>query len=220
MKIICIIPAWNEEKTIGVVTAEVKKYVDEVVVVDDGSTDQTVARAAANQVTVLQHIINRGQGAALQTGNDYALRQGADIIVHFDADGQFSAPEIQEVIQPIIKGECEIVLGSRFLSKQTAMPLTKKYILLPLARLINRLFFKVKLTDPQSGFRALNRRVAEIIEIEQASWAHCSEILAKIVAAKIEYKEVPITVSYIKFGRNLSSGLGIIKDLIIAKFIK
>jgi polyprenyl-phospho-N-acetylgalactosaminyl synthase len=219
MKVVCVIPAWNEEDKIATVIAEVKKFADEVVVVDDGSSDTTARIATDSQATVLQHIINRGQGAALQTGNDYALRAGADIIVHFDADGQFIASEIPEVIEPIANGECDVVFGSRFLGRQANMPASKRYLLIPLARLVNKIFFNVKLTDPQSGFRALSRSAVGAIEIEQSGWAHCSEILAKVVAHKLKFKEVPITVTYDKFGRSLGSGWQIIKDSIIAKLI-
>ena len=101
MKSACIIPAWNEEKHISQVISKVKDKVDLVIVVDDCSQDQSYQLAQAAGAIVLRHPINRGQGAALQTGSDYALRLGADIIVHFDADDQFSAAEIPNVIQPI-----------------------------------------------------------------------------------------------------------------------
>jgi polyprenyl-phospho-N-acetylgalactosaminyl synthase len=219
MKITCIIPAWNEEQQLATVINDVKQYVDEVVVVDDGSTDQTAQVALANHVILLRHIINRGQGAALQTGNEYALNHGADIIVHFDADGQFLASEIKEMVEPIKEHQVDAVLGSRFLGKETNMPPVKRYLLIPMAKLVNYLFFGIKLTDPQSGFRALSRRSLAVIKIEQADWAHCTEILSKIFANKLSYKEIPITVVYNKFGRNFNSGVKIIKDLFLAKFI-
>ena len=219
MKVFCVIPALNEEKNISSVVDDVKKIVDEVVVVDDGSIDKTGLVARDHGATVLSHFINRGQGAALQTGNEYALRNGADIIVHFDADGQFSVEEIADIISPIINEDYDVVLGSRFLGKATNMPFLKRYFIIPLARLTNFLLFNVNLSDPQSGFRALSRKAVLQIEIEQSGWAHCSEILSKIVASKMKLKEIPITVTYSKFGRSFSSGFEIIKDTIIGKFI-
>ncbi len=219
MKTICVIPAWNEEQNLAAVINDVKQYVDEVVVVDDGSTDQTSQIVLVNQAVLLRHIVNRGQGAALQTGNEYALNHGADIIVHFDADGQFLAKEIKDIIEPIKEHQYDVVLGSRFMGKETQMPAIKRYLIFPIARLVNYLFFGIKLTDPQSGFRALSRRSLTVIKIEQSDWAHCTEILSKIFANKLLYKEIPITVVYNKFGRNFNSGVKIIKDLLMAKFI-
>ena len=188
-------------------------------VVDDGSSDNTSKIVSKNGATLLRHLINRGQGAALQTGNEYALAHSADIVVHFDADGQFSAAEIGEMIKPIVAEGYDVVLGSRFLGKKNNMPFLKRYLIIPLARLINFLLFAVNLSDPQSGFRALNKQAIRKITIEQSGWAHCSEILDKVKTNKLKVKEVPITVTYSKFGRNLGSGLEIIKDSIIGKLI-
>ena len=219
MKISCVIPAWNEAKSITAVINSVRPYVDEVIVVEDRSKDETAALAAATGVTVLYHPINRGQGAALQTGNDYALKNGADIIVHFDADNQFSAAEIKDMVAPIINGRADIVFGSRFLGKATNFPSAKKYIIMPLARIFIRLFLGARLSDPQNGFRALSRRAAETIRISNREFAHASEIQAKAFKNKLKIAEVPVTVTYHRFGRNLSDGLKDIKDLLINKLI-
>jgi polyprenyl-phospho-N-acetylgalactosaminyl synthase len=218
-KIFCVIPAFNEEKTIGDVIKSIKPYVDMIVVVNDGSKDQTEKIAKNNNAVVISHLINRGQGASLETGDVYAIKKGADIIIHFDADGQFNAKEIPEGLKLIIEDKFEAVLGSRFLGKETNMPFIKKNIMFPIARIVNRIFFGIKLTDPQCGFRILSRTAAEKITIEQAGWAHCTEILTKIIKNNIKYKEVPITVTYNKFGNNLDGGFQILRDLIISKFL-
>ncbi len=220
MKKICVIPAYNEARNIAEVINKVRPFVDEIVIVDDGSKDETVALAKATGVTVLQHPINRGQGAALQTGNDYALRNGADIIIHFDADNQFQAVEIPELVSPIENGLAEAVLGSRFLSKKSDLPPFKKNVIMPLARLINKLFFQINLSDPQSGFRVLSRGAAEKIKITNDGMAHCSEILQQLFKNKIKTIEVPITVVYHEFGQKFSGGVRIIKDMAIKKLIK
>ncbi len=219
MKIICVIPAWNEEKNISSVITAVKKQIPEVVVVDDGSQDNTSEQARQSGATVLKHIINRGQGAALQTGNEYALTKKADIIVHFDADGQFLSREIPEIIKPLRKQEVDIVFGSRFLEKKSHLPFSKKYFLLPLARLVNKFVLRVDLTDPQSGFRALSSRAAKAITIEQDGMAHCSEIIYKAFQKKLKFQEVPITVIYHNFGQKLGGGIKILKDLLFAKLM-
>ncbi len=221
MKVFCIIPALNEEEKISEVLHEVKKFVDTVVLVDDGSSDNTYQRAKNEGVVVLQHIINRGQGASLETGNKYALRKGADIIVHIDADGQFLAHEIKEVVEPLLNKEVDVVLGSRFLGKESNMPWFKKNILFPVAHLVNRIFLgkNIGLTDPQSGFRAMTREAWEKINIEQDGMAHASEILHKIYKNNLKVKEVPIKVIYHHFGQRLGGGVRIVKDLIIAKLM-
>jgi len=220
MKIICVIPAWNEAKNIAKVVSGVRPYVDETVVVDDCSGDETAALASAAGAIVLRHPINRGQGAALQTGNDYALDHGAEIIIHFDADDQFLAREIRDMIKPIEEGRADIVFGSRFLGKSANFPFTKKYLIYPLAHLFTRLFLGVKLSDPQNGFRALNRRAAEIIRIANREMAHNSEIQIKAFQNKLRIAEVPITVVYHEFGQKLSGGFKVAKDLLINKIIK
>lgn len=219
MKIFCIIPAFNEAKHIARVIAKVKPLVDEVVVVDDGSTDNTFELAKAARAKVLRHFLNRGQGASLATGNQYSLKKGADILVHFDADGQFVAEEIREVVQPLLNKECEIVFGSRFLGKSSNMPLMKKKVIIPLARLFNKLASGSNLTDPQSGFRALSRAAAEKITINQDRMAHCSEIIVQAFRYKLKIKEAPITVIYRDFGQRFSGGLKIIKDLFLGRLI-
>jgi len=218
-KIFCIIPAYNEEKTIIEVIKRVKPQVDKAIVVDDGSTDRTFKLAEKQGATVLKHIVNRGQGAALQTGTEYALDKGAEVIVHFDADGQFAAAEIKEVVEPIIKDEADVIFGSRFLTKGSYIPWFKKYIIIPLARIVNKIFLGVILTDPQSGFRALSKKAAKEIKIEQDRMAHCSEIMSKVFSHNFRVKEVPITVIYHDFGQRFNEGLKILKDLLIARLI-
>ena len=220
MKIFCVIPAYNEEKTITRVVNDVKRFVDEVVVVDDCSADNTSSLAREAGVKILRHVVNRFQGAALQTGNEYALLCGAEIIVHFDADGQFLAEEIGDLVAPIINGECDIVFGSRFLDKKSEMPFLKERLIMPLARLVNYLFFNIRFTDPQSGFRAMSRKAAEMIKIEQDGMSHCSEILHKTFQNKLRAKEVPITVRYDEFGQSFGGGFKIIKEFFFHKLVK
>lgn len=226
LKIYCIIPAFNESKNISRVVRNVKAEVGEVVVVDDGSEDNTAELAAQAGAIVLRHLLNRGQGAALETGNQYAQNAEADIVVHFDADGQFVAKEISDVLKPILNENYQAVLGSRFLGRSTNMPWLKKRIFFPLGRLANRSLLGVRLSDPQSGFRALSKEALKKITITNDGSAHCSEILYKIIKQGIKFKEVPITVKYHGFGQSFfggkgrrSGGLKIINDLIINKII-
>lgn len=216
MKTVCVIPAYNEEQRLANVVNKVRPLVDAIVIIDDGSKKKIEGLAELAGVFVLRHPINRGQGAALQTGSDYALKLGADIIIHFDADDQFSAAEIPEVISPLLKKEADVVFGSRFLEKKSKLPFSKKYIIMPLGRLVNS-FWGVYTSDPQSGFRAYTKEVAQSFRIENDRMAHCSEILIKLSRAKWKIKEVPITVTYYEYGQKLSGGLRILKDLFLQK---
>ena len=225
--IFCIIPSYNEEKRIKKTIQDVKKIIKNIVVVDDGSSDKTYKKAKETDVTVLRHIINRGQGAALQTGNEFAYKKGAEAVIHFDADGQFVANEIPQLLKPLLNNECDVSLGSRFIDSAPKIPFTKKYILFPIAHLINYVLLGVKLTDPQSGFRALNRTAMKNILIEQDGSAHCSEILYKTNINKLRIKEVPMTVIYNEYGQSLFDGKGrkkggiqIVKDLLLAKIMQ
>ena len=220
LKVVCVIPAYNEEKNITKVVSSVSPYVDEVIVVNDNSKDQTDLLARKSSAIVITHPINRGQGAALQTGNEYALELGADIIVHFDGDDQFLASEIPDMIKDIVENKADIVFGSRFLGKKTNFPALKKYLIYPLAQLFSRLILGINLSDPQNGFRALSKEAAQKITIENREMAHNSEIQSKAFAYKLRIKEIPITVIYHHFGQKLSGGLKIIKDLFIYKLSK
>lgn len=218
MKISCVIPAYNESQNIISVIDKVKPLVDEVIIVDDCSRDNTFALASSKPVVVLHHLINRGQGAALQTGDEYALAHGADIVVHFDADNQFKAEEISRLVAPLINDEADAVFGSRFLGSAN-FPFIKRVIIMPLARFINRCF-GIKMSDPQSGFRALNKKTLAQLKIDNRGMAHCTEILYKTFATGARITEVPITVTYHEFGQSFGGGFKIIKDLLIHNFIK
>lgn len=221
LKIFCVIPAYNEDKTIVEVIDGIKPFVGEAVVVDDCSTDRTCELVENNgRAVLLRHIINRGQGAALRTGTEYALRKGADIIVHFDADGQFLPRDIKTMIAPIKNGEADIVFGSRFLGGESEMPFFKKRVIMPLARMANGIFLNVKMTDPQNGFRAFSRGAAEKIDWKQDRMSHCSEILSEAANSGLKIKEAPITVIYRGFGQKFSGGIKILKELFIGALIK
>lgn len=219
-KVYCIIPAWNEEGSLSKVLDDIKEYDFTIIVVDDGSDDNTAEIARAHNVILLSHIINRGQGAALRTGTEYALRNGASIIVHFDADGQFLSSEIDALVHPLRELKADIVFGSRFLGKHSHIPLTKKLFIFPLARLFNFIFWRLKTSDPQCGFRAMTREAAAKIIIEQDGMAHCTEILAKASLLKLRIVEVPVTVIYHDFGQNMHGGLKIIKEILLNKFLR
>jgi len=219
MNIFVVIAAYNEEKNIGNVLKALSDFDYNIVVVNDGSKDNTSKEIKKYNVTLLEHSINRGQGASLQTGTEYAYRNNADIVVHFDADGQHLAKEISKVIEPILNKEVDVVLGSKFLQKND-IPFIKKYFIIKPAIVFNNLFTGIKLSDVHNGFRALSRKAMELIKIEQDGMAHASEIISEIRKYKLKYKEVPVTIIYNEFGQGLLGGFKILKDLIFNKIIK
>jgi len=167
---------------------------------------QTILKKLALQkgATVLTHIINRGQGAALATGNEYALRNGADVIVHFDADGQMQVKDVPAMTDPIIKEKFDMTVGSRFLGKKAEnMPTSKKLILF-LGKFYLRLLYGVKLSDSQCGFRAMSKKTAKTIIIHQDKMEHASEILIEMFKKKINFKEVPVTIKYTEYSKKHS----------------
>ncbi len=220
MKICAVIPAYNRASRLPAVVQGLSAVVDEIIIVNDGSTDDMAEVIEALPAVILTHRVNRGQGAALRTGTSYALTRNADYIVHFDADGQLRAEDVPKLLEPLIKGEADMSFGSRFLDSTTQLPAFKRRVIMPLARFVNRVLFNIRLTDPQSGFRAFNRRAAELVIWEQDRMAHTSEILAEAHRQPLRLTEVPVTVLYHEFGQNFSGGLKILRDLFLARLNK
>jgi glycosyltransferase involved in cell wall biosynthesis len=222
MRIIALIPAYNEEARIADAVHDARRFVDAVVVVDDCSQDRTGERARAAGAAVLRHAINRGQGAALQTATEYALsRLGADALVHFDADGQMAGEEIPMMVEPIVGGEADVVLGSRFLGKTANMPPTR-WLANRLARLFTVVVSGISLTDTHCGFRALSRAAAEAMPITLDRMAHASQIQDLIMVKGLRYIEQPVTIRYSTetLAKSPSSlrAFGIVKDILKDKF--
>jgi glycosyltransferase involved in cell wall biosynthesis len=191
-----VIPAYNEEKNIAKVIQSAKKF-GNIVVVDDYSKDSTFEKAVASGVTVLRHCINRGQGASLQTGVDFALEKNADIIVHLDSDSQHDPNQIPAIIKPILENHAEVVLGSRFVDKQTNHTIPKsRLFLLKLATIFTKIVSGINITDTHNGFRAFSGSAISKIRITQDRMAHASEILDEIVKNKLKYTEIPVNIHY------------------------
>jgi len=214
--ILVVVPAYNEEKRIGrVVRGLFEHDYKNVLVVDDCSRDNTVKMALKAGAKVLSHKINRGQGASLETGNEYARRNGYDTVVHFDGDDQMNPEDIKMAIDKIEKGGYDIVLGSRFLDDRSKIPFFKKFLILPVSRWINLVFTHVKLTDVHNGFRVLNKKSLDSIRITQDQMAHNTEIVKQIKKNKLKFTEIPVEIRYHEFGQGIRGGIKIIWDLII-----
>jgi glycosyltransferase involved in cell wall biosynthesis len=215
-RISVVVAAYNEAKVIAGVVAGIVHAGYDVVVVDDGSSDRTRDLAAAAGAVVLRHPINLGQGAALQTGIEFALRQGADIIVTFDADGQHRIADAARLIVALSTHGAEFALGSRFLGGAVNQPLSRR-ILLRLATLFTRLATGLSVTDTHNGLRAMTRRGASVIKLRQNRMAHASEILHQIADSGLKFVEVPVTIEYSAYslekGQTMGDALVILTDL-------
>ncbi len=217
---LAIVPAFNEEKNIGSVVKGLFNHIDRVVVVDDGSSDSTSTAASEAGAVVLRHEINRGQGAALETGRQYALKNNADYVLHFDADGQFEVSDISPALEALQKSGADILFGSRFLGRDADLPFFKRFFIFPIAKLFNMLFVGRGFSDAHNGFRILNRRALEKIKIEHDRMAHASEIPFKAKKAGLKCIEFSVKVVYREYGQGILGGVKIIRDLLLGKFTK
>lgn len=196
MRTFIVIAAYNEGKNVAKVINSLKRAgYDDIVVVDDGSKDNTYDVAVDAGAIVLKHVVNRGQGASLKTGIDYALRNDADIIVTFDADGQHRIQDLKPMIEPVKSGKYDITVGSRFLRPTTDMPLFRK-LTLKIAVLVVWFFYGAKMTDAHNGFRVMNRKAAKAINITSDRMEHASQIVEEIYKKNLRFKEVPIVILY------------------------
>jgi glycosyltransferase involved in cell wall biosynthesis len=218
-----VIPAYDEDAVIGDVVGRLRICYRNVVVVDDCSRDATGPAAGAAGAMVLRHPINLGQGAALQTGISYALEQGADSIVTFDADGQHRVEDIGVLIDVQIRTGAEVVLGSRFLGRAENIP-TLRRLLLKLAVIFARVTSGANLTDAHNGLRLFTRRAALQLRITQNRMAHASEITEQIHRLGLSMTEAPVTIVYTDYslrkGQKLSSVFTILSELIVGRLNK
>jgi glycosyltransferase involved in cell wall biosynthesis len=218
-----VIPAFNEGEAIKQVISGVRPWCQGVVVVDDGSADDTAEQAASAGALVLRHVVNRGQGAALQTGIDYALKLGADIVVTYDADGQHDPADLERLTKPIRDGVADVALGSRFLEHVESVPRARR-IVLRAAVIFTRLTSGLKLTDTHNGYRALSKGAAQKIQIRLDRMAHASEILDEIRRHHLRYVEVPVRIMYTEYsrskGQRASAAFRIALDYLLGKLLK
>ena len=216
-----IIPAYNEEKQIGRVIAGLFEHGwHNVVVVDDNSSDNTIVVARKSGALVVHHVLNRGQGAALRTGDELALAMGADVIVHFDGDEQFDPGDVKGAVDYLQEKGLGAVLGSKMLDNRSQIPWLKKLLIIPISRVINLMLTAAWLSDAHNGFRVLTRATAEKIIITQDGMAHNSEIIGKIKKNGIKFAEFPVKVVYNEYGQGVGGGVKILRDWILSVFIR
>jgi glycosyltransferase involved in cell wall biosynthesis len=221
MKTLAAIPCYNEGLAIGSVVSKARKYVDEVLVIDDGSTDDTVEVAEATSAVVVSHDNNKGYGAAIRSCFDYAKQQNADIMVILDGDGQHDPSYIPDFINALTTKGADIVIGSRFLEKKNGngngIP---RYRIagMKVLNLSTRVAGSMKTTDSQSGYRAYSRKAIEMMRITNPDMGAGSEILTQVKDHDLDVVEIPITARYDIGGTStkhpVAHGIGVLNSLI------
>lgn len=213
-----IIPVYNEAKVIARVVRSVLNDFKYVVCVNDGSVDSSSDEITKTAAYLVNHPINMGQGAALQTGIEFARQLPVDYFVTFDADGQHRISDVKVMVKEIEKGNQDIILGSRFIGSAIGISKTKRLIL-KLATIFSNVVSGMRLTDTHNGLRVFNRKVAEEIQITLPDMAHASEILEIIKKNGYRYKEMPVTIDYTEYskmrGQSSINAINIVFDILL-----
>ena len=215
-----VVPLYNEAQVVREVIEDARRTFPHVVVVDDGSRDDSAAQAEAAGAVVVRHPINLGQGAALQTGIRYVLeRTDARYLITFDADGQHSVADAVAMVAAARKENLAIVLGSRFLKGPSPVGWLKRLVLATAAVVASRTT-GMHLTDAHNGLRLLRRDAAEHLNLRQNRMAHASEIIRQLGATGLPWREFPVHIAYTEYskakGQSLLNSVNILVDLIFS----
>ncbi len=212
-----VIPAYNEASVIADVVADVRTVFPNVVCVDDGGRDDTGDRAFSAGAHVVRHPVNLGQGAAIQTGVEYARsRPGAKIFATFDADGQHRVKDVVQMIDRLRTEDLDIVIGTRFADQPPdRMPILKR-LLLPIVAKLSPSSRKLHLTDAHNGLRVFNKKVADALNLTMNGMSHASEFVSLIVENRWRVAEQPVQILYTDYsmskGQPLVNGVNIVVD--------
>jgi glycosyltransferase involved in cell wall biosynthesis len=223
-QVFVIIPSFNEGKVIRQTIKSLGNQYN-VVLIDDASTDDTANAVRDLPIYYLRHDINLGQGAALQTGMDFALQQGADIVVHFDADGQHNPADIDRFINVLKDQKVDVVLGSRFMRQDDFLAIPRlRRLLLRVARIVNGLLTGLWLSDAHNGFRVMNRQALRAIQLKENRMAHATEILMQIRRRQLHFVECPTHIVYTEYsqvkGQRWQGAIDILIDVFINKYFR
>ena len=194
-KVVAAIPSLNTESVIGEVVSRAKKYVDQVIVVNDGSHDSTAEEARAAGAIVVNHNVTKGYGAAIKTCFEVAKAESADVLVTLDGDGQHDPDDIPKVLAPVLSNQADLVIGSRFLDSKTNVPRYRRFGIQVITFLYN-LGSKAKVSDAQSGFRAYGKKVIDTLTVTEKGMSASIETLTKARRRGFTTAEVPISCLY------------------------
>ncbi|BBY26242.1 glycosyltransferase family 2 protein [Mycolicibacterium sediminis] len=212
-----VIPAFTEASVIAGVVTDVRAVFPNVVVVDDGSPDDTGDRAHAAGAHVVKHPVNLGQGAAIQTGVEYARsRPGAAVFATFDADGQHRVKDVMRMIDRLTAENLDIVVGTRFGGQVSERMPAMRRVLFPIIAKLSPASRKLGLTDAHNGLRVFNRTVADSLNITMNGMSHASEFISLMVENHWRVGEEPVEILYTDYsmskGQPLVNGVNIVFD--------
>ena len=221
LKIVAAIPCFNEARCIGSVVIRAKKFVDTVIVIDDGSTDATAEIAAEAGAVVHQHSQNQGYGAAIRSAFAKGRQLKVDVLVILDGDGQHDPSDIPNLVKPLLDGEADVVVGSRFLRKGRRPPLYRRLGQRILTAATN-LGSRRALSDSQSGFRAYSSKALKELSLAERGMSVSSEIQFAIGKSGLRVAEVPVDVSYMDKAKRspLGHGLSVLSRLLVLMSLK
>lgn len=198
-KILIIVPAYNEEKSISNTLLELKLLTEkmrniQICVINDGSKDQTAAIIEKFPVILINLPYNLGIGCAVQTGYKYACLHDYDIAIQFDADGQHSSEDLERLIQPLLKNQCDMVIGSRFLKKTNYKGSLSRRIGILFFSYLLSILTRSKVTDPTSGYRAINKKVIRLLAVNYPKDYPEAEVIAYLHKKGLLCKEIPVNM--------------------------
>jgi glycosyltransferase involved in cell wall biosynthesis len=218
--VVVVMPAYNEGRSVGAAVAAALTWFHEVVVVDDGSSDDTAEQASRAGALVVRHPVNLGQGAALQTGFDWALERGANWVVTLDADGQHDPKDAATLLDLTVAQQAHAGLGSRFMGRTEGMPASRR-ILLRCALAFQNATAGIRLTDVHNGLRVLSAQALRQVRITQDRMAHASELVSQLGCCGLKVVEGPVTIRYTQYslakGQSSVGALQILLDLLLAR---
>lgn len=222
MRIIAVIPAYNEATRIGPVVERSKSFVDEVIVVDDGSTDNTVDVSRQAGATILQHVLNCGAGAATMTGIEAARAHGADIVVTLDADGQHESSDIPALLEPVLADRADIVFANRF-GQKNHIPLIRR-LANGMGNIITFMATGMWVPDSQSGFKVFGPKALKQVDLRMSGFEFCTEIVRETSQHSWRALHVPTKVVYSEYtmakGQSFANGIKTAFKILLRSFIR
>jgi polyprenyl-phospho-N-acetylgalactosaminyl synthase len=222
LRVLAVIPAYNEATRIGAVVSAAQAHVSEVIVVDDGSTDATGRNAAAAGARVIRHMDNCGPGAATMTGIEAARLRGAAVIITLDADEQHDAGDIPALLQPIERGEADVVFGDRF-AMRNHVPLIRR-VFNALGNVVTLLATGRWVHDSQCGFKAFGPRAVRDIHLRMNGFEFCTEIVREAVQHRWRIAQVPVKVLYSAYtlakGQSFANGMKTAFKILLRSFLR